>query len=158
MQVSPPQVQRKLGFASAIFGHTSHQPHPSQSGAAAASSAAAASAQPSSAYSPPLLHSLWLHSLYNRLWRSGGGDDGGGSGSGGAEQLNHPGALYTTSKRRSILIQRCIDYVWYSPAALRPVTLLSIPAREQALPAFLPAANYPSDHLAIAGRFEWKRI
>jgi hypothetical protein len=111
---------------------------------AASTSAASQNASPFPA--APLTHTLWLHSLYNRLWRSGGGTGG----------SNHPGSLYTTSKRRGVLVERCIDYVFHSAASLRPTELLSIPDRTRCLPTYLPAVNYPSDHLAIAGTFEWK--
>lgn len=94
---------------------------------------------------PPVTHSLWLHSLYNRLYSA-------------LEACNHPGALYTTAKRRGVLVQRCIDYIWFSPLALRPVALLSVPDLHRELPNLMPDLRYPSDHLAIAGRFEWKTI
>jgi mRNA deadenylase 3'-5' endonuclease subunit Ccr4 len=114
------------------------------SSSSASASAASQNASPFPA--APLTHTLWLHSLYNRLWRSGGGTGG----------SNHPGSLYTTSKRRGVLVERCIDYVFHSAASLRPTELLSIPDRTRCLPTYLPAVNYPSDHLAIAGTFEWK--
>ena len=91
-------------------------------------------------------HSFRFHSLYNRLY-----DPSHGSGH------NHPGALYTTVKLRKALVQRCIDFLQYTPESLTPTAMLSIPDANR-LPNYLPDTHYPSDHLAIAGRFQWKSI
>jgi mRNA deadenylase 3'-5' endonuclease subunit Ccr4 len=92
---------------------------------------------------PPIRHPFWLHSLYNRFYDP-------------TDDANHPGPLYTTVKHRDVLVQRCIDYVFYTPQTLQPTAMLSIPNVDTQLASYLPALNYPSDHLAIAGRFEWK--
>lgn len=111
---------------------------------ATASSAASAAASSSSSAVCPVRHSLWLHSLYNRFFDP-------------AHPANHDGELYTTAKRRAILVQRCIDYIWFSCATIRPTRMLSIPKVRDEIPLFLPDPRYPSDHLAIAGRFEWSK-
>lgn len=92
--------------------------------------------------SSPARHPFWFHSLYNRLYDP-------------RDAANHPGPLYTTVKRRSALVQRCIDYVFYTPSTLRPIGMLSVPCIASHLPSYLPDETYPSDHLALAGRFEW---
>jgi mRNA deadenylase 3'-5' endonuclease subunit Ccr4 len=158
--VEEPPTKKRQGLFSAIFGSDSNTVNsPSPIPPMAPSALLTSSNDPALLVGPPLTHSLWLHSLYNRLWRSGDENHNkrnSNSSSSGNVGLNHMGPLYTTSKRRAILVQRCIDYIFFSPHALRPTALLSIPQREQTLPAFLPAERYPSDHLAIAGTFEWK--
>lgn len=107
---------------------------------ASSSSHAATSTAPTTTSPEVIRHPFWLHSLYNRWWDYAV-----------RHASNYTGDLYTTVKRRSILVQRCIDYIFYTPASLRPMYLLSIPP----VPAeYLPAVNYPSDHFAISGVFQ----
>ena len=81
-------------------------------------------------------HVFWFHSLYDRYYAacSGGGE------------------YWTTVKKREVRVQRVIDFIFFSPTALVPLELLSIPRchTEEGY----PAADYPSDHLALAGRFQ----
>jgi len=69
-----------------------------------------------------------------------------------AYDLHYPGQFFTTFKRRDVVNKRTIDYIWYSPACLTPTHLLSLPT-EAELPEMLPAADYPSDHLALLAQF-----
>ena len=86
---------------------------------------------------PPLCHSLWLHSLYDRY-----------------HGLTQPHSAYwTTVKRRAVRVQRVIDYVLYSPHTLLPLALCSVPAGVVKDEDGWPNAVYPSDHLALIGRF-----
>lgn len=94
----------------------------------------------------PVTHELWLHSLYNRCF----------SPRASAAAGHHPGSVYTIAQRRLVLSQGCIDYIFYTPASLIPRALLSLPDVAKELPEYLPCVRYPSDHLAIAGRFEWR--
>lgn len=73
------------------------------------------------------------------------------------------GELYTTWKARSAfggeqLSKHCIDYLFYSSAAvtgcgLRAVAALDLFSEEQLGATLLPSAMYPSDHIAIAADF-----
>jgi mRNA deadenylase 3'-5' endonuclease subunit Ccr4/protein-tyrosine phosphatase len=68
---------------------------------------------------------------------------------------NDPSELFTTVKHRNVLVQRCIDYCFYTDP-LRPTAILSVPIIKRDLPEYLPSTRYPSDHLSIAGTFSWK--
>lgn len=46
-----------------------------------------------------------------------------------------------------------IDYIFFTPASLSVVSLLSIP-KEEDLPDYLPCRNHPSDHLSIMAEFQ----
>ena len=86
---------------------------------------------------PPLCHSLWLHSLYDRY-----------------HALAQPNSSYwTTVKRRAVRVQRVIDYVLYSPHTLLPLALCSVPVGVDNDENGWPNAHYPSDHLALIGQF-----
>lgn len=87
--------------------------------------------------------SLPMHSVYNRYFDP-------------SHPLNHPGSLYTTVKYRDVLIERCIDYIFYAPQRLQPISLLTIPNINVQIPNYLPAEQYGSDHIAIKARFKWK--
>ncbi len=52
--------------------------------------------------------------------------------------------------------KRTIDYIWYTPSALRPVTCLAIPGGDEVEPERLPSWQYPSDHLSLVARFAWE--
>ena len=69
----------------------------------------------------------------------------------------HPhGHVYTTFKKRKSVVCRCIDYVFFDEATLRPLGYLDIPEpADEAFPEHLPCAQYPSDHLSIGGVFEF---
>ena len=67
----------------------------------------------------------------------------------------HDERAWTTWKKRQSEVKRVIDYIWYRPgssANLRPVAVLEVPA-DEVFPHMLPAADYPSDHLAIGAQF-----
>ena len=81
-------------------------------------------------------HPFWFHSLYDRCY---------GQCSGGKE-------YWTTVKRREERVQRAIDFIFYSPLSLLPLELLSIPDCDS--DEGYPAREYPSDHLALVGRFQ----
>ena len=83
-------------------------------------------------------HPFWFHSLYDRYHAqcSGGGSR----------------AYWTTVKRREERVQRAIDYIFYSPLSLLPLELLSIPDCDT--DEGYPSREYPSDHLALVGRFQ----
>ena len=81
-------------------------------------------------------HPFWFHSLYDRYYAACGG---------GQE-------YWSTVKKREARIQRVIDFIFYSPTALVPLELLSVPACDT--DAGYPDAGYPSDHIALAGRFQ----
>ncbi len=63
------------------------------------------------------------------------------------ENFNTISFDYTTCKKREELIKREIDYIWFSDL-LKPIKYLSIPNPEE-FPEYLPALNWPSDHLGI---------
>jgi nocturnin len=62
--------------------------------------------------------------------------------------------IFTTFKMRTLGYEqkRIIDYVFYSPAALRVVDILHMPTIAE-LPDRLPCIAYPSDHIACGVRF-----
>ncbi len=60
---------------------------------------------------------------------------------------------YSTSKIRKELTERCIDYIWYDPAALSPCSYLTVPSSASLGPTKLPLEGFPSDHLSIAATF-----
>jgi mRNA deadenylase 3'-5' endonuclease subunit Ccr4 len=100
-------------------------------------SPSSASPSPTLSPVPPLCHSLWLHSLYDRY-----------------HSFAQPHSAYwTTVKRRAVRVQRVIDYVLYSPHTLLPLALCSVPAGVEKDEDGWPNAVYPSDHLALVGRF-----
>ena len=81
-------------------------------------------------------HPFWFHSLYDRYYAACSGGAG----------------YWTTVKKREVRVQRVIDFVFFSPTSLVPLELLSIPTCDTE--EGYPCAEYPSDHLAIAGRFQ----
>ena len=120
---------------------TAGQTTPAPDNTAASPSLPTASPSPSlplaHSHAPPLCHSLWLHSLYDRY-----------------HGLAQPDSAYwTTVKRRAVRVQRVIDYVLYSPQTLLPLALCSVPAGVEEDENGWPNAQYPSDHLALIGRF-----
>ena len=81
-------------------------------------------------------HPFWFHSLYDRYYAA----------------ASRGAGYWTTVKRREVRVQRVIDFLFFSPLSLLPLALLSIP--ECHSEAGYPAECYPSDHLALAGRFQ----
>jgi len=59
---------------------------------------------------------------------------------------------FSTFKKRAVELCHTIDYIFYNPKELGLCEVLEIPKKES-LPERLPAAYYPSDHLAIAAIF-----
>ncbi|XP_059199556.1 nocturnin-like isoform X2 [Centropristis striata] len=49
-----------------------------------------------------------------------------------------------------------LDYIWYSPGALRVDAVLNMPTEEQIGPNRLPSFSYPSDHLSLVCDFSFK--
>ena len=116
---------------------TAGQTSPTTGGTSAATSSPSPALSPAPHSAPPLCHSLWLHSLYDRY-----------------HAVTQPGSHYwTTVKRRAVRVQRVIDYIMYSPHTLLPLALCSVPTGLENDVNGWPSAQYPSDHLALVGRF-----
>eukprot|EP01130_Rhizamoeba_saxonica_P012190 TRINITY_DN511_c1_g1_i2.p1 TRINITY_DN511_c1_g1~~TRINITY_DN511_c1_g1_i2.p1 ORF type:complete len:158 (-),score=29.30 TRINITY_DN511_c1_g1_i2:24-497(-) len=62
---------------------------------------------------------------------------------------------WTTWKKRSTEVKRTIDYIWYQPNRIGVDAILNIP-EDSECPDMLPAAYYPSDHLAIGAQIYFK--
>uniref|UniRef100_A0A0G4HHV1 Endonuclease/exonuclease/phosphatase domain-containing protein n=1 Tax=Chromera velia CCMP2878 TaxID=1169474 RepID=A0A0G4HHV1_9ALVE len=61
---------------------------------------------------------------------------------------------YTTWKiRPKGEVKRVIDYIWYTGATLRPLSVLGVPTAETVPKCRFPHAGYPSDHLAVVAEF-----
>ena len=64
-------------------------------------------------------------------------------------------AGWTTWKVRSSgEVQRTIDYLFYHPGTMRPLSVLEPPAPDVIDEERLPSWRYPSDHLSLLVRFE----
>lgn len=68
-------------------------------------------------------------------------------------QQTYPDEAYTTLKRRIVFKKDKIDYLFYTPRTLAPTEVLEIPSQDSFPENGLPAANYPSDHIAIKARY-----
>lgn len=71
-------------------------------------------------------------------------------------QSAYPFDIFTTYKNRGKVVKRCIDYIWFDADQLELSERLEIPSTDS-MPHLLPAAYYPSDHLALAAKFVWRK-
>jgi len=69
---------------------------------------------------------------------------------------HHPSPFFTTFKKRDVVVQRTIDYMWHTDV-LQVAQILQLPS-EKDLPNRLPAPNYPSDHLSLCSSFVWPDV
>jgi len=73
-------------------------------------------------------------------------------------RLEYPGhedePAWTTMKKRHEVVQRTIDHVYSNNRGAEPVAIWSTPSKAQC-PNYLPAVDYPSDHIALAVRYKW---
>lgn len=60
---------------------------------------------------------------------------------------------WTTWKKRSEVVKRVIDYIWYRSSTLQVAELLGQPS-DISFPAMLPDSHFPSDHINIGAIFK----
>lgn len=63
------------------------------------------------------------------------------------------GSEFTTYKIRKTVEQRIIDYMFYTPEALVPVNIVSLPKKSEVDNIGYPAIDFPSDHLFLSAQF-----
>lgn len=54
--------------------------------------------------------------------------------------------------------KRTIDYIFFTPASLRPVNRWRMLSEDEIGPLGLPSAGYASDHVAVFATFEWDPV
>jgi len=62
---------------------------------------------------------------------------------------------WTTWKTRGAEKKRCIDYIWISKE-LQAVEVLNLPSDDDVPPPRLPSLTFPSDHVQLMAKIEWK--